>query len=134
MSSRGYVTNAAPHSLFVWTASQAPAMICMMRGLLHACSFYDPDVGDRGLRRMQRKARPSFEFVKQGVFQRQAERQRLTVSALPLHGMNPPIFSQKVVRMGRDIHLTAPRLSGYASLCILLPCTLTVLKRKRKRG
>ena len=64
-----------------------PAMICMKRGLLHACSFYDPDVGDRGLRRMQRKARPSFEFVKQGVFQRQAERQRLTVSALPLHGI-----------------------------------------------
>ena len=44
------------------------------------CSFYDPDVGDRGLRRMQRKPRPTFEFVKQGVFQRQAERQRLTVS------------------------------------------------------
>lgn len=29
---------------------------------------------------MQRKARPTFEFVKQGIFQRQAERQRLTVS------------------------------------------------------
>ena len=42
-------------------------------------SFYDPDVGDRGLRRMQRKARPTFEFVKQGVFQRAAEKQRLTV-------------------------------------------------------
>ena len=42
-------------------------------------SFYDPDVGDRGLRRMQRKARPTFDFVKQGVFQRQAEKQRLTV-------------------------------------------------------
>lgn len=45
------------------------------------CSFYDPDVGDRGLRRMQRKSRPTFDFVKQGVFQRQAERQRLTVSS-----------------------------------------------------
>ena len=28
---------------------------------------------------MQRKARPTFEFVKQGVFQRAAEKQRLTV-------------------------------------------------------
>ncbi len=50
---------------------------CAMR------SFYDPDVGDRGLRRMQRKARPTFEFVKQGAFQRQAEKQRLTVSPHP---------------------------------------------------
>ncbi len=53
-------------------------------------SFYDPDVGDRGLRRMQRKPRPSFEFVKQGVFQRQAERQRLTVSLSVLYRLAPP--------------------------------------------
>ena len=41
---------------------------------------------------MQRKARPTFEFVKQGVFQRQAERQRLTVRALPLHGIDLPVY------------------------------------------
>ncbi len=78
---------------------------------------------------MQRKARPSFEFVKQGVFQRQAERQRLTVRAVPLHGIDLPVgvFCQWVLCMGQDLHLEVPKLGGCALLCIHCLSTVTVL-------
>jgi hypothetical protein len=36
-------------------------------------AFFDPRMGDRGLRKLERRARPTFEFVQEGEFQKQAE-------------------------------------------------------------
>ncbi len=43
-------------------------------------SFYDPEMGERAARKLQRQPRASFDFVSQGRFQKQAELQRLRVS------------------------------------------------------
>jgi hypothetical protein len=42
-------------------------------------SFFDPELGDRGLKRMERRRRAGFSFVEEGNFQKQAEIQRLRV-------------------------------------------------------
>ena len=48
------------------------------------CSVYDPMIGDRLLKRMERRPRGSFDFVQEGRFQKQAELQRLRVSLINL--------------------------------------------------
>ncbi|KAK9829066.1 hypothetical protein WJX72_003724 [[Myrmecia] bisecta] len=39
--------------------------------------FFDPELGHRGLKRLERKPRMGFDFVKEGRFQKDAENQRL---------------------------------------------------------
>lgn len=46
--------------------------------------MYDPVLGDRLLRKQERRPRSNFDFVQEGRFQKQAEMQRLRVSPLVL--------------------------------------------------
>ena len=46
--------------------------------------FFDPGLGSRGLRRMQRRPRASFQFVEEGKLQKQAEMGRLRVRRVPM--------------------------------------------------
>ncbi len=41
--------------------------------------FFDPALGNRGLRRMDRRPRASFQFVEEGKLQKQAEIGRMKV-------------------------------------------------------
>jgi hypothetical protein len=41
--------------------------------------FFDPEIGNRGLRRLERRPRASFQFVEEGKLQKQAEIGRLRV-------------------------------------------------------
>lgn len=41
--------------------------------------FFDPTIGNRGLRRLERRPRASFQFVEEGQLQKQAEQDRLRV-------------------------------------------------------
>ena len=56
------------------------------------CSYYDPFLNDKSGKRLNRRHRPGFDFVKAGVFQKEAEQQRLKV-----------IFSR-----GRKVHSSRP--------------------------
>ena len=47
--------------------------VCCMR------SFIDPFIGNREEKRLERRRRPSFDFIQQGRLQKQAEGQRLRV-------------------------------------------------------
>ena len=58
-------------------------------GPLPMRSFYDPEMGERAARRLQRQPRASFDFVSQGRFQKAAELQRLRARPLPL----PPVLT-----------------------------------------
>lgn len=61
--------------------------------LTHSCAashshalfrrFFDPGLGNRGLRRMQRRPRASLTFVEEGKLQKQAEIGRLRVRPPP---------------------------------------------------
>lgn len=48
--------------------------------------FFDPIIGNRGLRRLERRPRASFQFVEEGKLQKQAELGRLRVGA-PCHAL-----------------------------------------------
>jgi hypothetical protein len=43
--------------------------------------FFDPTIGNRALRRLERRPRASLQFVEEGRFQKQAETARLRVRA-----------------------------------------------------
>ena len=51
-----------------------------------ARSFFDPELGVRGLRKLDRRRRAGFDFVQEGTFQKLAETQRLKVRC-PWAGM-----------------------------------------------
>lgn len=59
-----------------------------IQGVVLCCSFYDPELGDRLLNRVERRPRASFDFVQQGRFEKQAEAMRLKVGGLALHLRN----------------------------------------------
>lgn len=45
-----------------------------------ACSFFDEGIGFRGMRKLDRRRRANFDFVKEGQFQKEAEVARIRVS------------------------------------------------------
>ncbi len=63
---------AAPSSLLAAQAQAAPAPPLEEEGV-DAAQFFDPRMGARGLKKMNRRARATFEFVEEGELQRQAD-------------------------------------------------------------
>lgn len=46
------------------------------------CRYFDEGIGFRGMRKLDRRRRSNFEFVREGQFQKEAEIARIRVSAL----------------------------------------------------
>lgn len=44
------------------------------------CRFFDEGIGFRGMRKLDRRRRANFEFVREGQFQKEAEVARIRVS------------------------------------------------------
>lgn len=49
---------------------------------LAVCSFFDEGIGFRGMRKLDRRRRANFDFVKEGQFQKEAEVARIRVCHL----------------------------------------------------
>jgi hypothetical protein len=72
--------------LACWPSARAPTAgrpapevcACLTRGA-RARSFFDPELGTRSLRKLERRKKTGFDFVQEGRFQKLAETQRLKV-------------------------------------------------------
>ena len=53
----------------------------MLRDIL--CSFFDATLSENSSKNLNRRQRSGFDFVKAGVFQKEAEQRRLKVTILP---------------------------------------------------
>ena len=59
--------------------NKLPSRCSFAQSMILDCRFFDEGIGFRGMRKLDRRRRANFEFVREGQFQKEAEVARIRV-------------------------------------------------------